>query len=74
MQDRSDWPAWRRCECCKHVELRQNPAAEHGYSVACLNQKCLRGQAGVGKSCSAFEREVGADDDLSRWPPKQPGY
>lgn len=74
MLDPSAWPAWRRCECCKHVELRQNPAVEHGYSVACLNPKCLRGQAGVGKACSAFEREVGADDDLSRLPPKAPGY
>ena len=65
---------WRRCECCQHVEIRFNAKAEHGYSVACANPKCMRGQAGVGKSCSAFEREVGADDDLSRLPPKLGGY
>lgn len=74
MHDRSGWPAWRRCECCHFVEIRPNAAAEHGYSVACLNPKCMVGQAGVGKSCSAFEREPGADDDLSRLPPKLGGY
>lgn len=74
MHDRSGWPAWRRCECCVHVEIRPVPTEPHGYTCACRNPKCLLGQAGVGKSCSAFEREVGADDDLSRLPPKQPGY
>jgi hypothetical protein len=57
-----------------HVEIRLVPTEPHGYTCACRNPKCLLGQAGVGKACSAFEREVGADDDLSRWPPKQPGY
>lgn len=74
MHDRSSWPAWRRCECCVHVEIRQVPTEPHGYTCACLNPKCLRGQAGVGKACSAFEREPGADDDLSRLPPKLGGY
>lgn len=74
MHDRRTFDPGRRCECCRHVEIRPNRAAEHGYSVACLNPKCLRGQAGVGKSCSAFEREPGTDDDLSRLPPKLGGY
>lgn len=62
-------PLWRRCECCVHVEKWANPEADHGYSVACANPKCLRGQAGRGRCCSAFEREVGSDDELEHLAP-----
>lgn len=33
-------------------------------SVACRNPKCSYGQAGWDTKCSAFVREIGADDDL----------
>jgi len=33
-------------------------------SVACGNPKCCYGQAGWDTKCSAFVREIGADDDL----------
>lgn len=58
-----------RCECCRWAEIRPNPRTQHGYSVACANPKCLRGQAGVGRACCCFEREPGTDDELERLPP-----
>lgn len=59
----------RRCECCHWADMHPHPRAEHGYSLGCLNPKCLLGQAGVGKVCCMFEREPGADDDLESLPP-----
>lgn len=60
---------WRRCECCTHVDMKQRPDLEGGYAVGCLHPRALYGQAGKGKTCSGFEREIGSDDDLDQLPP-----
>lgn len=51
--------AGRRCIHCRWVEI--SPARGMG----CLCPKCLYGQASTERTCCSYEREPGADDDLS---------
>ena len=49
----------RRCTHCRWVEM--TPTGGMG----CLCPKCLYGQASAERTCCSFEREPGADDELS---------
>lgn len=66
MHDRPTRPAWRRCECCTHVDFVTRP---DGYSLGCNHPSALYGQAGKGRTCCSFEREPGSDDELDHFPP-----
>jgi hypothetical protein len=49
----------RRCIHCRWVEI--SPIRGMG----CLCPKCLYGQASTERTCCSYEREPGADDELS---------
>ena len=54
----------RRSIHCRWVGVGPLRRQKPGRSIWCENPKCLRGQAGEGKSCSCWEREPGSDDEL----------
>ena len=63
MPDLNMYPRWhdggRRCKHCRWVDV--TPTGGMG----CLCPKCLYGQASPERTCCSYEREPGADDELS---------